>query len=80
MDYRDLGISPIVSAQANSTPLGGCTLSEGVIAAMGGIWGGSGMGKGGGSVNYCAVSVEEASLAHGKPLTRKPCTGCDGGV
>ena len=52
----------------------------GVIAAMGGIWGGSGVGKGGGSVNYCAVSVEEASLAHGKPLTRKPCTGCDGGV
>ena len=52
----------------------------GVIAAMGGIWGGVRGGKGGGSVNYCAVSVEEASLAHGKPLTRKPCTGCDGGV
>ncbi|MGV9566241.1 PLP-dependent transferase [Streptomyces sp. NPDC003480] len=35
MDYQDLGVVPIISAQANSTPLGGCTLSEGVIAAMG---------------------------------------------
>ncbi|TWF73798.1 SelA-like pyridoxal phosphate-dependent enzyme [Kitasatospora viridis] len=35
MDYRDLGVTPVVSAQANSTPLGGCTLSDGVIAAMG---------------------------------------------
>ncbi|WP_405775506.1 hypothetical protein OG241_09205 [Streptomyces sp. NBC_01390] len=35
MEYRDLGVAPIVSAQANSTPLGGCTLSEGVIMAMG---------------------------------------------
>jgi D-glucosaminate-6-phosphate ammonia-lyase len=35
MEYQDLGVVPIVSAQANSTPLGGCTLSEGVIAAMG---------------------------------------------
>lgn len=34
MEYGDLGVSPIVSAQANSTPLGGCTLSPGVIAAM----------------------------------------------
>ena len=34
MDYHDLGVVPVVSAQANSTPLGGCTLSEGVIAAM----------------------------------------------
>lgn len=34
MDYHDLGVTPIISAQANSTPLGGCTLSEGVIAAM----------------------------------------------
>ncbi|MEY8042328.1 hypothetical protein AB8O55_23190 [Saccharopolyspora cebuensis] len=35
MEYQDLGVAPIVSAQANSTPLGGCTLSDGVIAAMG---------------------------------------------
>lgn len=35
MRYEDLGVSAIVSAQANSTPLGGCTLSEGVIRAMG---------------------------------------------
>nr|AKC92635.1 putative SelA-related PLP-dependent aminotransferase [Amycolatopsis sp. SANK 60206] len=34
MDYQGLGVAPIISAQANSTPLGGCTLSEGVIAAM----------------------------------------------
>ncbi|MFF2960242.1 hypothetical protein ACFVT1_15340 [Streptomyces sp. NPDC057963] len=35
MEYRDIGIRPVVTAQANSTPLGGCTLSEGVVAAMG---------------------------------------------
>lgn len=35
MEYQDLGVAPIVSAQANSTPLGGCTLSDGVIKAMG---------------------------------------------
>lgn len=35
MEYQDLGVAPIVSAQANSTPLGGCTLSDGVIMAMG---------------------------------------------
>lgn len=35
MKYQDLGIEPLVSAQANSTPLGGCTLSDGVIMAMG---------------------------------------------
>ncbi|MDF2271585.1 hypothetical protein P2Q00_40080 [Streptomyces coacervatus] len=35
MEYQDLGVAPVVSAQANSTPLGGCTLSEGVITAMG---------------------------------------------
>ncbi|MEU4565487.1 hypothetical protein [Micromonospora sp. NPDC023956] len=35
MEYQDLGVTPVISAQANSTPLGGCTLSEGVIAAMG---------------------------------------------
>ncbi|MFE0177187.1 hypothetical protein ACFWZ2_33265 [Streptomyces sp. NPDC059002] len=35
MEYQDLNVAPIVSAQANSTPLGGCTLSDGVIAAMG---------------------------------------------
>ncbi|MDH6709087.1 D-glucosaminate-6-phosphate ammonia-lyase [Kitasatospora sp. MAA19] len=34
MDYSDLGVTPVVSAQANSTPLGSCTLSDGVIAAM----------------------------------------------
>lgn len=33
--YHSLGIAPIISAQGNSTPLGGCTLSDGVIAAMG---------------------------------------------
>ncbi|TCO59332.1 SelA-like pyridoxal phosphate-dependent enzyme [Actinocrispum wychmicini] len=35
MEYKDLGVVPVVSAQANSTPLGGCTLSDGVILAMG---------------------------------------------
>lgn len=35
MEYRDLGVAPVVSAQANSTPLGGSTLSDGVIMAMG---------------------------------------------
>ncbi|MGW3715677.1 hypothetical protein ACWD8L_00860 [Streptomyces sp. NPDC005133] len=35
MKYQDLGIRPVVTAQANSTPLGGCTLSERVIEAMG---------------------------------------------
>lgn len=35
MEYQDLGVAPVVSAQANSTPLGGCTLSDGVIMAMG---------------------------------------------
>ncbi|MFF3826194.1 hypothetical protein ACFYXN_20320 [Streptomyces griseus] len=35
MDYQELGVAPVVSAQANSTPLGGCTLSDGVIKAMG---------------------------------------------
>ncbi|MGW7514190.1 hypothetical protein ACWGJ2_01180 [Streptomyces sp. NPDC054796] len=34
MEYQDLGVAPVVSAQANSTPLGGCTLSDGVIEAM----------------------------------------------
>lgn len=34
MEYKDLGVAPVVSAQANSTPLGGCTLSDGVIMAM----------------------------------------------
>ncbi|EWC64472.1 L-seryl-tRNA(Sec) selenium transferase-related protein [Actinokineospora spheciospongiae] len=34
LEYGDLGVPPVVSAQANSTPLGGCTLSDGVIAAM----------------------------------------------
>lgn len=32
--YQDLGVRPVVSAQANSTPLGGCTLSNGVVQAM----------------------------------------------
>ncbi|MFI0037972.1 DegT/DnrJ/EryC1/StrS family aminotransferase [Streptomyces mutabilis] len=35
MRYEDLEITPVVSAQANTTPLGGCTLSDGVIEAMG---------------------------------------------
>ncbi|MFE3579874.1 beta-eliminating lyase-related protein [Streptomyces vinaceus] len=34
MEYQDLGVTPVISAQANSTPLGGCTLSDGVIKAM----------------------------------------------
>jgi uncharacterized pyridoxal phosphate-dependent enzyme len=34
MKYEDLGVPAVISAQANSTPLGGCTLSEGVIEAM----------------------------------------------
>lgn len=35
IDYQELGIRPVVTAQSNSTPLGGCTLSERVIETMG---------------------------------------------
>lgn len=35
LDYKSLNVHPVVSAQGNSTPLGSCTLSQGVIDAMG---------------------------------------------
>ena len=75
MDYRDLGISPIVSAQANSTPLGGCTLSEGVIAAMGNaarfhvdmdeFWRAAGkfLAKATGSEDACPITGAAAGMA-----------------
>ncbi|SBU94072.1 L-seryl-tRNA(Ser) seleniumtransferase [Streptomyces sp. Ncost-T6T-1] len=34
MQYKDLDVTHVVSAQANTTPLGGCTLSDGVVEAM----------------------------------------------
>ncbi|GAB3502070.1 PLP-dependent transferase [Amycolatopsis cihanbeyliensis] len=75
MKYQELGVVPIVSAQANSTPLGGCTLSEGVIAAMGNaarrhvdldqFWRAAGdfLSKATGSDDACPVTGAAAGMA-----------------